>query len=240
MPVLLLARGDKEGRDLLRKALEARYGLGAPAIETLRIQLSGRALTRLGPLTLWLPLTTTAGFDFPGRCRWDFSIRLAGLPLQVGVNAFDGAVFRRQRRAGQLQVVTQPDQVRSARLRLMVAYGMLLTPLTLENIELKATGRRSFEATNTDCRDSVHVTLHDDYTVDGVSTTCLNPQQDNREQLFTFQSVAGQQAVNDFILPEKICILWDNVPEYEVVPVAVESSPVLDDAFFRLESSSQA
>ena len=35
MPVLLLARGDQDSKSLLRRAIEARYGLGPPAIETL-------------------------------------------------------------------------------------------------------------------------------------------------------------------------------------------------------------
>jgi hypothetical protein len=240
MPVLLLARGDKEGRDLLRKALEARYGLGAPAVETLKIRFDGRARTKLGPLTMWVPLEATLFFRFPECARWDFSVRAAGVPMRAGVSAFDGTHYRKQQKNGQLDEITQPEHVRAARVRLTVAAGMLLTPFAQEYFELRATGARSFEATNLETADSVHVTLHDDFTVDSVSASCLNPDEEFQEQLFTLQSTGGQQAVDDFIMPEKITVSWDNVPEFEVSPVAVESNPALDEAFFRLETASQA
>ncbi len=57
MPVLLLARGDQESKALLRRAIEARYGLGPPVLETLKLQLKGRARAKVGPVTTWVPLT---------------------------------------------------------------------------------------------------------------------------------------------------------------------------------------
>lgn len=237
MPVLLLARGDKEGRDLLRKALEARYGLGAPAVETLKIRLEGRSRTKLGPLTMWVPLEATLFFRFPNCARWDYSMRAAGVAMRSGASAFDGTHYRKQHKNGQLEEIAQPEHVRAARIRLTVAAGMLLTPFAQEYIELRATGSRSFEAINITTSDTVHITLHDDFTVDSVSASCLNPEQDFREQLFTLQSFGGQRAVDDFIMPEKISVTWDNVPEYELSPVAVESNPTLDDPFFRLEAT---
>lgn len=236
MPVLLLARGDKEGRDLLRKALEARYGLGAPAIDTLKIQFEGRIRTRLGPITTWVPLETTTYFAFPGRGRWDFSLRAAGVPLRSGANAFDGTAYRKRQRHNDVEIVTDPELVRAARLWLYTASGILLTPLAEQFIELRGTGARSFEAINLETRDSILVTLREDYTVNTVSTTCPNPEQDNREQLFTFQTTDSQVVVNDLMLPAKITTMWDNMEENEVKPMAVELNPPLSNTLFTLES----
>jgi hypothetical protein len=235
MPVLLLARGDKEGRDLLRKALEARYGMGAPAIETLKIEFEGRIRTKLGPITTWVPLECTTYFAFPGRGRWDFNVRAAGVPLRAGANAVDGTIYRKRQRNGEIEVISDPEIARTARLWRYAAAGMLLIPLSQQFVELKGMGERSFEALDLETKDTIRVTLHEDYTVDTVSTRCLNPEQDNQEQLFSFQAEDGQIAVNDFMLPAKITTLWDNVAENEVRPVRVEINPVLNDSVFTLE-----
>ena len=44
MPVLLLAQGDPQAKDLLRKAIHARYGLRPPALDSLHINFKGRLL----------------------------------------------------------------------------------------------------------------------------------------------------------------------------------------------------
>jgi hypothetical protein len=69
-----------------------------------------------------------------------------------------------------------------------------------------------------------------------VSTTCPNPEQDHREQLFAFQAAGGQIALNDFMLPAKIATLWDNVETNEVKPTAVETNPSFSDDIFTLKA----
>jgi hypothetical protein len=239
MPVLLLARGDKEGRDLLRKALQARYGLGAPALETLIIRLEGRARVKVGPLTTWASLQTALHFAFPGRARWDSTIRALGMTIRTSSSTLEGGTYRKREGNDPVQIIEKPEWVRAARLRLAAATGMLLTPLAEQSIELKATGERSFEAANTETQDTLHVTLHEDYTVDTISTMCLNPDQNFSEQLFSLQASAGQIALNDLMLPGKVAVSWNNVSKYEVAPVAVEMNPTFDDSVFRLEARPQ-
>jgi hypothetical protein len=236
MPVLLLARGDKEGRELLRKALQARYGMGAPALESLSIRLQGRARVKVGPLTHWASLQTDIKFAFPGRARWDSTIRALGVTLRTYANAFDGTFYRKAVGNNPVQTVTKPEWVRAARLRLMASSGMLLTPLAEQFIELKGTGERSFEAKNIETQDTVSVTLHEDYTLDTVSTLCLNPDQDFREMLFSLQASGGQIAVHDLMLPGKVTISWNNTPEYEVTPVSVDVNAAFDESQFLLEN----
>ena len=236
MPILLLSRGDKEGRDLLRKALEARYGMNVPSIETLKIDFAGRVRAKLGPISTWVPLETTTYFAFPGKGRWDFSIRAVGVPLKGGSNAVSGMGYRKRQRNGEVEIVTHPEHARAARLWCYTAGGMLLIPLSQQFIELKGTGERSFIAINLETKDSIEVTLYEDFTVSKVSTRCANPEMNFQEQLFTLLAEDGQIAVNEFMLPAKLTTLWDDEEENEVKPVTVEMNPTLSDSIFTLES----
>ena len=89
MPVLLLARGDQDSKMMLRHAIEARYGLGPPAIETLKLQLKGRTRAKIGPVAAWVPLEGTAYFKFPFSIRWNFTMRPGGVALSSGEEAFE-------------------------------------------------------------------------------------------------------------------------------------------------------
>jgi hypothetical protein len=239
MPVLLLARGDKEGRDLLRKALEARYGLSVPAIETLRVDFDGRVRTKLGPISAWMPFKTTIYFRFPDEARWDLNVRMMGILLRSRTNTYDGTVYRKRRHSDEIKAISDPKTVRAARLRIMTAGGMLLTPLAQEFIKLKAIGERRFEATNTETHDTISVSLHEDFTVDTVSTNCPNPYQGYEEQHFAYQALEGLTTINDMMLPRKILRLWNNVVEHEIVPKVVETNPTLDHSIFTLENEAQ-
>ena len=90
MPVLLLARGDQESKALLRRAIEARYGLGPPVLETLKLQMKGRVRAKVGPVTTWIPLEVTAYFKFGFSARWDYTARPVGVAVSSGTEAFDG------------------------------------------------------------------------------------------------------------------------------------------------------
>ena len=82
MPVLLLAQGDTTSKDMLRHAIEARYGLRPPVLESLQIDFKGRVRAKLGPINTWVPVEATAYFNFPTSMRWDFSVKAAG--VQIG------------------------------------------------------------------------------------------------------------------------------------------------------------
>ncbi|MCC6805521.1 MAG: hypothetical protein IT319_21755, partial [Anaerolineae bacterium] len=73
MPVLMLARGDQDSKNLLRHAIEARYGLGPPAMDTLKVEMKGRARTKVGPVATWIPVEGAACFRFPHASRWDYT-----------------------------------------------------------------------------------------------------------------------------------------------------------------------
>lgn len=48
MPVLLMARGDQSARLALGRAIEARYGMRPPVLDTLQVDFAGRAYVKVG------------------------------------------------------------------------------------------------------------------------------------------------------------------------------------------------
>lgn len=236
MPVLLLARGDQDSKMMLRHAIEARYGLGPPAIETLKLQLKGRARAKIGPVAAWVPIEGTAYFKFPSSIRWNFTMRPAGVSLSSGEEAFDGKVCRKRHNREAISEVSTAEQVASAQARVWTASAILLMPLTEYYVELSTAGERNLNATNTELRVTTRLSLNEDHTLDSTASECLNPATGKR-QTFSIQLSEGQEVVGDLMLPRKISVCWDRQPEFELAPVGVEINAAYNEALFRLESN---
>jgi hypothetical protein len=233
MPVLLLAHGDPQAKDMLRKAIEARYGLRPPALDSLKIDFKGRARAKIGPVNTWVPVEATAYFRFPTAMRWDFNVKPLGLSVQRGIEAFDGTTYRTSRGGKKPTEVSDAEQVSSLRRRLWAIAAILLTPLGDHFVKLTLNGDQSFNATNTQLHDATSIYLRSNNTLDYVAVECLNPG--NRQQQFIMRLSDDQRAVNDLILPSKISAFWENDPFFEVEPVTVESNPTIADSVFTLE-----
>lgn len=235
MPVLLLAQGDQEARNLLRQAIEARYGVSPPAIDNLKMTLSGRARTKVGPMTTWVPVHSITRFRFPTAIRWDFNVRPIGVSLQRGIEAFDGTTYRQLRGRSAAEIIDDDDQVASLQQRLWAIAAVLLTPLGEHYVKLEADGDQGFKATNAQLHHTVNVHLRPDSTVDQVYVNCLNPST-NTHQTFRLQLSTEQAPVNEIMLPTVIQAYWDDQPYFEVKPTEIENLPAIDDAVFTLEA----
>jgi len=235
MPVLLLAQGDPEARTLLRQAIEARYGLQPPAIESLKLDFKGRARVKVGPITTWVPVDATAYFRFPTAMRWDFTVKPMGVPVRRGVEAFDGSSYRTTRGGNEPTVIDDADQVSSLRRRLWAIAAFLLTPMGEMFVKLSSTGNNSFVATNTQLNDAVNLHLHPNNTLDFVDVECLNPDTEQQQKFFIRLSEA-QAPINSLMLPSKISTFWDDDPYYEVEPIQAEINPAISDEVFRVEA----
>ncbi len=231
MPVLLLAQGDAEAKDLLRKAIEARYGLRPPALESLQIDFKGRVRAKVGPITAWVPVEATAYFQFPTSMRWDFTVKPVGVMVQRGVDAFDGATYRRTRGGSTPQVIADNQQINSVQGRLWAIAALFLTPLGEHFVKLTATGTNTLDATNTKINDTVSLHLRPDNTLDYVQVACLNPDTE-KQQTFLLRTSTDQAAVNEFMLPCKISAFWDDVSYFEVEPIRVENNPQIGETMF--------
>jgi len=234
MPVLLLARGDQPSRLLLRHAIEARYGLGPPALDTLKIDFKGRVRAKIGPVVTWMPLEGTVYCKLPFTVRWNYTTRPAGVALRSGAFAFDGTVARR-RSGGDVSVIEDAAEVESTRARLWTISALLLTPLAEHFVELRAVGERAFDATNDEAKVTARLQLHEDHTLESTSIECLNPAN-GTTQAYTARVAEGQKLVGDLILPSLFSLGWDNQAEMELAPLSAQTNPPLEDSLFRLES----
>lgn len=233
MPVLLLCRGDKEGKELLRKAIKARYGLGAPAFEAIAVALKGRKRVKIGPMHTWLPMEATLSLQFPFVARWDFNLKGVGLKVNAGSRAFDGSRYRVRAR-GSAETPPQEVLVRSARLRLWATAALLLTPLGEANIEINAAGERAFTARHLETGDQLIVSLRENFSVERITTRISNPEAGSKEQTFTLFVHEGNQEISGLILPAQVSAMWDDIPEYELSPCAVDLQPTFGEGFFEL------
>lgn len=233
MPVLLLAYGDPKAKDLLRHAIEARYGVRPPVLESLQLHFKGRARAKVGPVTAWVPVEATAYFQFPTAMRWDFVVKPMGLPVQRGIESFHENTFRMMRGKSS-QTVTDQRQIQYLRRRLWAIAALLLTPLGESFVKLSMNnGGRSFNVTNTQIDDTVSIYLRSDNTVESVQADCLNPETE-RVQRFIMRLSEKQVEINEMVLPGKIEVFWDDAPTYEIEPTSVTNNPKLSPYMFTL------
>lgn len=233
MPVLLLAQGDPESKTLLRQAIEARYGLRPPALESLRIDFKGRTRAKLGPIATWVPVEATAQFTFPNAMRWDFSVKAVGVQIGSGVEAFDGKVYHSSRGSKVTTQLPNPDLANSVQQRLWAIASVFLTPLGEHFVKLSKVGQNVLEVTNTQTNSTIQLHLRPDNTLDYVEAVCLNPDTE-RSQTFTLNLSVEQNMVNDLMLPCKVSSFWDGEPYFEVEPMAAEANPSIPENVFTL------
>lgn len=232
MPVLLLARGDQESRNCLRRAIEARYGLGPQALESLKLEIKGRTRAKLGPVATWIPLEGIAYFKFPFSIRWNFTTHTAGLVHSQNAEAFDGQIYRRHH-GSHTHVVADSTTVTALRAQVWTIGAQLLMPLSEPYVELRASDARSIDAINHECGVTAHLDLNEDYSLHCTSTIYQNPAN-GKPQSFALRLMESQHLVGDLMLPAKVALEWDDRPEMELTPIAATVNPPLDDAIFRL------
>lgn len=233
MPVLLMARGDKDARDLLKKAIEARYGHRPPIIESLRVDFNGRTRAQVGPLSTWVPVEVTARFRFPDAMRWDFVAKPAGFPVRRGVESYDGDRLRSVRGSAKPDIIEDENIVASAQKRLWAIAALLLTPLGDHFVELSQIDDLSFAAKNTQIGVTVQVKVKPDYRLDCVQVKAVNP---DNQQMQTLKLTAERELVvfDDLMLPGKVSLFWDDTPWFEVTPSAATNNPDMGTEEFTL------
>ena len=233
MSVLLLARGDSLAKDLLRSAIEARYGLNPSPLNSLQLEVKGRMRARLGPVSGWLPFGATLTYKLPLSFHYDYTVRMSGVPVRHSVQAYDGMVLRREE-GGEPTVLTDPQLIHSVQQRLWTAIAALLTPLTESNVTLHAPADYMIEATNAETDDTALIVLNEDYSIEYVQSTAYNPQ-DEETQVFKLVLSERQVAIGSVLLPEMLTCLWDDEPFLELEPVDAILNPALDDELFLLD-----
>ncbi len=239
MPVLLLARGDADARELLKKAIEARYGHRPPVIESLRIDFTGRTRAKVGPLTTWVPVEVTTQVKLPSAMRWDFVAKPAGVAVRRGVESYDGSVLRTLRGNGTPHIVEEQRVIDAAQKRLWAIAALLLTPLGDHFVELSLTGENAFAAKNTQLDIAVEVQLKPDYRIDHVNVRAFNVDN-NAEQMLSISAVDELTEFGEFLLPKKITAMWGEQPWFEVEPAQAKNNPDIAESVFTLDAEAEA
>jgi len=233
MPVLLLSYGDPQAKDMLRRAIEARYGLRPPVLDSLKLQFKGRARTKVGPIKTWVPVDVEAHFQFPKAMRWDFNVKPMGLSVQKGIESFDGTTYRTARGGKAPIEIADEKQVNAMQRRLWATASILLTPLSNPFVKLEFKKDDCFTAINTKIDDPADLYLRPDNTLDHVQVESIDP--DGKERTFSLRLSTEQTTLNELILPKKINAFWDDEPYFEIEPVSAESNPDIDETIFTLE-----
>lgn len=233
MPVLLLAQGEPQAKDLLRKAIQARYGLRPPALESLHINFKGRARAKIGPVNMWVPVEAIGRFCFPDKMRWDFAVKAVGVQVNSGTEAFDGKAYRNTRRSKSAAVSDDQQQIESMQHRLWAIAAVMLTPLGEMFVKLKANAGDQLEACNTRFNGAVNLHLRPDQTLDYVATDCQNPDS-GKQETFSLQLSPDLVSFGDLILPSRINAFWNNEPYFEIEPMDAAANPTIADTVFEL------
>lgn len=233
MPVLLLARGDAAARDMLKRAIEVRYGHRPPVIESLRLDFKGRARVKVGPIPTWVPLEITAQFKLPDAMRWDFVAKPAGVAVRRGVESYDGTTLRTLRGNGKPDTIEEQPVIDAAQKRLWAIAALLLTPLGDHFVELSTIGERAFAAKNTQLDIAVDVYLKEDDRIDYVAIDAFNA--DVKEQQRLYLSAEDELlSLDEFVIPKKIAAKWGDTPWFEVEPAEAKNNPTIGEDVFTL------
>ncbi|MEP6989082.1 MAG: hypothetical protein ABI970_25995 [Chloroflexota bacterium] len=232
MPVLLLAQGDAQAKDLLRKAIHARYGLRPPALDSLHINFKGRARAKLGPVNMWVPVEAIGRFCFPDKMRWDFAVKAVGVQLNSGTESFDGTTYHTTRKSKSVGS-DEKQQAESMQHRLWAIAAVMLTPLGEMFVKLKYNTANELEACNTRFNGAVNLHLRADQTLNYVETSCQNPDS-GRQEMFTLRLSDELVSFGDLILPSKISAFWNNESYFEIEPMDAAANVTIEDDVFAL------
>ncbi|RMG82724.1 MAG: hypothetical protein D6712_14165 [Chloroflexi bacterium] len=233
MPVLLLAQGQPEAKEALRKAIEARYGAFPPHLSVFQATFKGKARVKVGPVKTWIPLDLMMRFHFPQHFRVDFTVRPFGLPVQRGVEAFDGEKFYTLRGNKDIVIVEDARESESMRRRLWAMAALLLTPLGEQYVQLEMLNDGYLEAHNMELGDTVQLHLNANGALEEVRVSCYNPDSET-EQLFRLSVSTELIDTDGIMMPQKINAYWDDAPYFETEPKSANNNDDISVAVFRL------
>lgn len=234
MPVLLLSYGDPQAKDILRRAIEARYGMRPPVLDRLKLTFKGRTRVKVGPVKTWVPVEVEAYFDFPKAMRWDFKVKPLGVAVQKGIESFDGTAFRSLRGGQSPTIIDDEDQINALQRRLWAVASILLTPLSNPFVKLELKSNNCITAINTKLDDPADLIMRENNTLDYVQVPSIDPDGKNRN--FILRLSEEQQTLNDLIIPKQIKAFWDDDAYFEIEPIEAESNPDIPESVFTLEA----
>ena len=235
MSFLTLAQGDPTGKDLLKKAVVARYGPSLPAMDSLRVVYEGRSRGQVGPLPVWARVRATVTYRFPDQMKWDFRIRMLFFFRSGFTTSFDGETVYEQKGLHATPIHDE-NETKSARLRAWMETVFFFSPLIANDaVRVEGIDAHSFRALLPgQIDDPVIVRLHDDYTLRELEVVRWDPVMKTPRKQF-LRPVGGLATVDGLIMPQKLQRFWEDELFMELTPVAAERNPDLAEGEFVLE-----
>lgn len=215
MPVLLLAQGDPEAKNKLRKAIDLRYGPRPLMVDSLALAYKGRVKTRVGPVSTWAAFEAQSIHRFPQFLRLDWTTRSMGVKSTTTCETFDGEHYRASK-GGVLETVDSAERLRLLRMRIWSLACGMLTPLSDSQITLDNFGDYGFSARHSQINERCTVMLRPDYTVESIELVAVNPRTAARQALRIEYSPQLAQ-FTDCLYPAKFKAFWNDDPLYEAV-----------------------
>ena len=221
MSFLSLAKGDPAARDLLQRAVRARYGLRPLPIESARMELAAQ---RKGWLGLPVKVSVVMSFVTDSHWRWDEQWRLLGLPINSFSVSYDSG-FVYHRKGQTVERSNDVPVIQNAHRRLWGEASALLTPLTMPGVVLKFVSERIFTASPENNPDiTAEIRLNADDTVDVVRTDGYHPELRQVHPL-GIRPVGGLQTLDGFTVPKQVTYEWGNLDPQTFTIVKAEANP---------------
>lgn len=230
MSFLSLSKGDPAARELLQRAIRARYGIRPVPVDNLRIWLSR---PDKGPLGLPVRLSRTLSFSGATHWRQDDAQKLFGPSVKQVTASFEPlACYEKIGRA--VKRLDNADVLRAARRFVWNHIAFMLTPLTMEGVTLKLVDDNSFQAirdADTTAIATISLDGSDGINVQGEAYHPLAGQ-------ITKMKLCGQGPLQTFeglAIPDQLVYQWgDEQPEtFTVTKVAV--NPDIPKSEFALD-----
>ncbi len=234
MNFLMLTQGDPIGLDLLKKMVEARYGMHPPAIESARVSYEGTSEANLGPIPFKAHVNAVATYHFPFLMKWDFKLRMLRFMRSSYATSFDGeAVYERQ--GGKVTRSTEASQVASARHRAWAETVTFISPLIADhNVRVEGIDSRSFRILAPGFPETVAIArLGEGNRLDAVEVNRTDPN-DGKIKVQRLVLCGELKRVGDLILPERLERYWADHLFMTLRPVAVELNPTFSAGEFAL------
>ncbi len=208
MSFLSLSKGDPAARELLQRAIRARYGLRPLPVDSVRLQMFRQDK---GPLGVPVKILVTLSFVTASHWRWDEVHKLFGIAISRSAASFDGRVYY-ERQGKSLSHYDEPRAVEGMSSRLWSEAAMMLTPLTSPGVTLRFVDDCTFQATPEPGSHSVAtVHLNPDGSVAAIEAHCYHPVQ-KQELCFGIRPGDGLQTLNGFTIPRQLSYQWGNRP----------------------------
>jgi hypothetical protein len=229
MAFLSLSRGDPAARELLERAIRARYGLRPPALDSRRLWLKGRAK---GPLGLPASVLLTVSYALPNFWRWDQTRKFLGITLDTTSASFGGTNYY-ERVKGNVTVTDDPRTVAGARQRLWAEIVFSLTPLTMPGTTLKSVDDTTFQALRDSEPETVATVRLDSNDMVTVETTYFQPTLQQMTSL-KLVSQGGLQTLEGYVVPKQIVYQWGDGTVNDFTVIKAEANPKISPAEFVL------